>query len=653
MIRSCFLFVLLISLPLAGQTSEFERYDWNTLPRRSAVTDTLKAINGTKILLERRIKEIYINREDIFEEINVFHQRIRVETHDAVDNNNKIYIPLHNVIDILTIKARFISPAGKITEVPQESIKELENPENKGNFKLFAMEGAEVGGEIEYFYTLRNTFDAFGTFYVQSEEPKSDVEVIFSFPSKLGYIIKSYNGFPEFISSQDSSGKTYMKASAVMIPAQKEERYSYHKAHIMRYEYTLAYNTYNSSLRIYSWSKVSYNVFNNTYKLSRTEQSAVKNAVKNLALDNKTTQEKIQLIERWIKTEVAVSEAITESPSLDQVIKYRQTSESGVTRLYVAMLNELKIAFELVMTCSREKCDFDPDFNGWNFLDDYLIYFDEYKKYIAPGNTESRMAVLPSDYQGVYGLFLHPVYYNDELASLAYEVKTLPVDPLETSSDSLFIRIECDFNQLQSHMKIHRVLSGNMAVSFQSFWETVNPDRQIEIISNVFDMGDKNTTILKHSVINGSRSDIGLRPMLWDIELSGHSLIETAGNDFIINVGKTIGTQSELYQEEARKLPVDIDFLHHYYRKIEVLIPEGFIISNPDELNMKVEMTQEGKTNAYFTSWYTLSDDKIIIFSEEVYPDLFYPIEKFAKFREVINAAADFNKKTLILTPRK
>jgi hypothetical protein len=184
MLRSLIIFFTVLPFMAFAQSPRFQSYDWNTIPATHPA-DTIKSVGGVVVLFERRISEIYINSEQYFEEINIFHRKIKVETHEAVDDNNKIYISLSGVIEILNVKARFIAPDGKITELPKESIREVENLEDKGNYQTFAIEGAEVGGQVEYFYTLRKKFDPNGGIFVQNNEPKANVYVEFVYPSKL------------------------------------------------------------------------------------------------------------------------------------------------------------------------------------------------------------------------------------------------------------------------------------------------------------------------------------------------------------------------------------------------------------------------------------------------------------------------------------
>jgi len=209
--------LIFITVSVWAQT-EFESYTWNSIPAQTQ-TDTIKSVDGTVVLLERRITEVYLNtKNDFFEEIFVFHKKIKVESHQAVDEQNKIYIPVKDVIEIVKIEARFIAASGKITDLKSESIKEVENLENKGAFKVFAIEGAEVGGQIEYFYILRRKLTSNGGIYIQDDVPKGDVVVIYTYPSKLIFLIKSYNKFPDFVLTSDENGKTYMKGKCRLYP---------------------------------------------------------------------------------------------------------------------------------------------------------------------------------------------------------------------------------------------------------------------------------------------------------------------------------------------------------------------------------------------------------------------------------------------------
>lgn len=451
--------------------------------------------------------------------------------------------------------------------------------------------------------------------------------------------------------SRDSvSGKTKLRVLAGYIPSLTEEKYSNYEAGLMRFEYTLAYNAYNSVLRAYSFSKLSNSIHDNIYILDKNEKKAIEAVVKKLGVGALSTEQKIRKVEQWIKSEIAVSEELPSTPSVDQMLKLKQTTRFGVTRLFTAMLNQLEISFELVVTCDQQERVFDPDFNGWNFLDDYLIYFPETAMVIVPNNPIYRLGITPLQYQGAFGLFLHPIRYNDALATLAYEVKKIPVDPYELNGDTLLIKLRADLNALKLNARVRRVFTGEIAANYQSFWRFVNEERHTTMVSAIFNMGNQNTTINTFALKNDSPDDIAINPLVWEVDLTANSLIEQAGSDLIVKIGETIGEQSEMYQETHRKLPVIVNQLHNYFRKIEFEIPDGYSVSDLNGLNMKVEMMNEGRVSCCFTSWYEVQNNMLVIYSKEYYSENSYPAQRFEEFRKVINAAADFNKKTIILS---
>jgi len=629
--------------------SEFESYTWNTIPAQNQ-SDTIKSVDGTVVLLERRITEIYANKQSVFEEIFVFHKKIKVETHQAVNEQNKIYIPIGNVIDILKIEARFISPGGKITNLKKESIKEVENLENKGNFKTFAIEGAEVGGQIEYYYILRKKLTAYGGIFIQEDVPKGDVVVIYAFPQKLGFIFKSYNGFPDFKLTPGEEGKlSYLRAGCGYIPSLRPERYAYYKANLMRYEFTMAYNYYNSLLRVYSWTQAGRNVYDNLIPLKKNEESAVRSWLKKMKLPEKDQESKIRAIENIVKAEISISEDIKDEMDLEDIIKQKQSNKFNSIRLFAALFQTENIDFEIVLTSDMETEPFDPDFNCYNFMDNYLIYFPAIDAYLTPDDPSYRLGLTPSNYQGGYGIFMHPIAYNEKLKTMAYDVKKIPVTSCFTNTDSLYQDIYIDIDQAELKAKSRRVFFGDIGRNFQSFWDFIDNDRKDEIIKVIFNMGSENTHVDSYKVKNDSPENIGVNPIDWDLNITAGSLVESAGDDIIVKIGETIGTQSELYQSSTRKLPVKIDVLRNYYRKIIFNIPEGYTITNPADLNMHVEMINNGKTSCIFTSEATVTGNQLLIISKEYYSETDYPVSRYEEFRKVINASADYNKKTILL----
>jgi hypothetical protein len=420
----------------------------------------------------------------------------------------------------------------------------------------------------------------------------------------------------------------------------------------MRFEYTLAYNSFNSNLRVYSFSKVSNNVYNNVFSFTKAEKSVLKSYLKKINLGNPDLSQNIHNIEDKVKSEIVISEELDETPSIDEMIRIKQTNEFGAIRFMVGLLSQAGINFELVGTCDKNERAFDPDFNGWNYLDDYIIYFPELKQYILPDNINLRLGVNASQYQGAFGLFLKPFHYGKSLSTLTYDVRQLPMDSYEQTTDSLLVNLKADLDDGLMNANIHRVFTGELASYYQSIWQLVPQENQKELMSPIFSMANQQTNISDFTLSNARPSDIGRKPLVWDVNLTANSLVEQAGNDILIKIGETIGEQAEMYQPSERKLPVVVNEVHNYYRRIVFEIPEGYNASGLEELNLNVELVNNGKISCCFTSWFELLGNKLCIYSKEYYTESGYPAARFEEFRKVINAAADFNKRTIILTKK-
>lgn len=648
MLRKLFLLLLVLAPFSLFSQVRYADYTWNTFPPDPA-QDTVKSVNGSLILLERDIKEVFVNKEDRFEEIHVFHRKIRVDNATAISQFNKIFIPTDDVIGIIAIKARFISPTGKITELPEKSIRLIENLENKGDFQAFAIEGAEVGGQIEYFYVLREQFNAFGTVFKQDDNPRTNVDVILTYPANLEFLVKSYHGFPSFSKVSTSKDFIEQRATAAYIPAVEEERYSFYKANLQGYEYTLSYNHYNSTKRVYSWSTLASKLYELFYQTNKKEKAAVSKWLQSMKLDMTNQDLAIRKLENTVKSEITIVTSREQDIPLDEVIRTKQAKKLEMNRLFIALLNEAGIKFDLVSTSNREEHPFDPDFNGWNFMDVFFVYFPETGLYILPDVETHRYGPVLSSYQESYGMFCHPLSYENDLQTLGYEIRYIPAVVSNTVTDSILIKLQADPSKLSLTANVHRVFSGDLASSFQAFWNINDETHRKNLLKGIFGMNDPNVRIMDFTLYHHAPEDINVYPLTWDVKVVSDVLMESAGDDILVKIGETIGEQSELYQTGPRKLPVAIDILRGYRRRIEMPIPAGYHIDDISALKMNVSMMNNGKESCYFRSDAMLQGDLLIITSEENYSETFYPQEKFEEFRRVINAAADFNKKTVLL----
>ena len=74
----------------------------------------------------------------------------------------------------------------------------------------------------------------------------------------------------------------------------------------------------------------------------------------------------------------------------------------------------------------------------------------------------------------------------------------------------------------------------------------------------------------------------------------------------LLKIGLVIGPQVEMYQEKERQLPMTMEYPHFEHRLIELTIPDGYQVRNPDDLRLKQIYTENGSQTMGFVSDYTL-----------------------------------------------
>jgi len=143
------------------------------------------------------------------------------------------------------------------------------------------------------------------------------------------------------------------------------------------------------------------------------------------------------------------------------------------------------------------------------------------------------------------------------------------------------------------------------------------------------------------------------KPLTIEGDISSAELFEIAGNKLLLKIGDVIGPQVQMYQEKPRQLPVSVEYPHALDRKIELTIPDGYSIKNPDDLKFFITEKANEEGTMGFISTYKIEGQKLLIDIHEYYKETAYSMEQFDAFQKVINAAADFNKVVLVLEKKK
>ena len=629
-----------------AQTNEIE-WDENTTITQLSPEDSAAF---ELIILEKRLVEFANDETENLREYYSFHQRIRVNSSEAIENNNRFYLPVSGSVEVISLKGRTISPDGKIKTIGKENIIEAEEDGRKVQY--FAFEGIEKGSEIEYIFQVSMNPRLTGNiFYLQSNLKKLKLEFELVYPDYLMFKSKSLNGFPELVKDSLDNDRVVMKAELTDVLPLEEEKYANYDPHRMGIIYKLYGNNSTGSYNIVNFNNVAGEMYNSLYSDYKKNKSALAKFTKVMEiLPTDDGVVKISKIEKYIKNNFLIFpfEMILHK-KLKTALKSPIGTEKDVMRIFVQMLRYLNIEHQVVVTCDRYDRRFDPDFEAFNFLQEYLIYFPEMKMYIAPTDQTSRMQFINYGCYDNYGLFIIPVLVGKEETGTA-KIKYIEPVAEHLSTDSLIL--SCDLNADRDKLNIDytRSVRGYNAKPYQSVWHLLEDEDKTEI-QNDFPsfLTDNKDEILEVSVYNVEKDNFPVLPLKVQARLECEKFVEEVGDKFIIRVGELIGPQAELYLDKDRRMEVENPFNHSFHRTISFTIPEGYIVEGLEKLSINVVKEIDGKESMGFISSYKVEDNKVIITCDEYYRESILPATDFEAFREVINAAADFNKITLFV----
>lgn len=134
---------------------------------------------------------------------------------------------------------------------------------------------------------------------------------------------------------------------------------------------------------------------------------------------------------------------------------------------------------------------------------------------------------------------------------------------------------------------------------------------------------------------------------------SVESFTEKAGNLLLVNLGKIIGKQANLYQENTRKTDIDLKYTKEYHHIIFFNIPKGYQVDHYNDLVIDKEMKFDESKNCSFKSTVKVDGNQVIITIDEKYKAINYPKDIYQEYRKVYNASADFSKASIVLKPIK
>jgi hypothetical protein len=485
---------------------------------------------------------------------------------------------------------------------------------------------------------------------MQDDLPIMDINFELIHPNHLVFKTKGYNNLSEaVIDDKIFKDKISISVKETNVPKlEDDEKYSNWKANIKHFRYKLDANLYNGSKNLYNYKEFASNVFErfNT-ELDKKSQKAVDEFCKTIPKSN-DLQEQIWNIENKVKKTIPYNRYFDTKENLAEVIKTKQANQTETLALYLAIFKYFKIENQIVFASNRYDIAFDPEFESYENLDELLFFFPSINKFMTPTEIEYRIPLIPNILANNYGLFIKGKEFAGVKMGIG-EVNFIPIPGVEITHDVMNITI--DFTKDIENPTITDEISfgGYAALNLQPIKDFVPAEQYKEILKSIAENYTIQEEYTSLTTENDGTEFIGKKPFVLKVTFEGKDLVQKAGENYLFSVGKTIGSQMELYQENKRMMPVEIDYPHSYLRKIKIILPKGVTVKNLEKFNMSHKTDINGKTEATFVSSYKTDGDEILIENTEYYNIINYPLEHFDSYKAVINAAADFNKIVIVL----
>jgi len=636
-------FLLSFITPQAQKKGEV----WSAKPEFTPIKEEYKNEKVVGILLKEKYDYSYSDEGNLIM-IHTIHKKYLLNNDESINQFNKISVSLNDVIDVVDIKARTIKPNGKSVEFDKKSIKEIKDDESGKAYKIFAIDGIEKGDEVEYYVIRKLWGDNFGRTFFQYSYPLQYAAFEITCPNNLIYDIKGYNGFPNgmFEKLDDKTNRFFCEKKD--IDAIKGEKFSYTDPRKERLEYRLDYNTARGRSQKLTWDDAAVRVWESMYL---DVDAKIMDKIMEMAnIQGATELEKVKAVEEFVKNNIYVEQfnapAFTD---LKFVLENKVSGPRGVVRVYGNILKRLGINHQLALTTERDNVKFDADFQSWNYLDKYLIYFPNLNTYLDPNNVAYRLGTYGGLLTANNALFVKPVKIGDFESAIG-EIKYIEPTNYKENYDNMIIDISVDVDNNTTRIINERGFKGLSGGFIANFFKMMDAEQKEKTLK---DMNSTKAPNPEYKVLE-VRESTDKEPLknadfLMYADFTTDAFLENAGNKLLLSIGESIGPQVEMYFEEDRKSKAENDHNRLYHREITFHVPDGYKIVNP-EVGELIVTEGEGDNKVYtFESTYSYEGNVYKMKVVEFYKNIFVTNEQFEGFKNVVNAAADFNKIVLVL----
>lgn len=632
---------------------QIENYNWEEKPEpesRTWITSQEEAIIKNTHLIEFRYQEEGVVL------LELVHRRVWIGDEKAVQSYNKLYVPVMEDDPFARIQARVLQPSGEVTELDEDDIEE--GKDDDGNeYQYFALVGVQQGSIVEYLF-LTSGYPRYQgmRFTMQKNAPIYDLAFELVVPRNLIFKTKSYNALQQAETDTVLTMQNRYYIHQDTLPKFEEEQNAFERAHMGYVLFALDRNLYNGMRDISSFGYSISNIYDNCQiEMNKRIEKQYKNIVIESGMKDKGDPAgQIVALENYLKEnfftrEVSNTEALLD---IEQILKNGVMNKLGCLRLYLSVFNYAGHECQLVFTSDRSDTPFDSDFENNLFLAEDLLYFPDADIYMMPTNNFSRLGYFDADLRNTEAIFVEGVDLGDGIVGIG-DVQFIPPQKEIENKSELMVEWALQPDGEIGEVKVERRTYGLQSGSNQTIAPFVPEDKTEEFEKEILSWMYSEVDFEEYKVENLEPAAYPEKPLIVSAEFTDEIYTEPGSTSTIVRIGDIIGPQAEMYLEDSvRTLPVNHGFPRWYHREIKLMVPEGHILKNIESLEMLVSSGGDDP-EMVFESTYTFEDGVLHVVIDEWYRGGEYPAEQFEIYREVINAAADFNKKYVVLEPKE
>ncbi len=656
-----------------------EWIEWADSPRIHPVPPEHATQPAIMLLNEVKI-DYRVEGADIVKHTTL-HRLIKVLDNRGIERYATIEVPLNRGTKVPTVEARVISPDGRIQQLSHKRLLYALN--EKGTYSLILpTEGVGINSEIELLVKEINPKDNFGTVNFQFDIPVAKTHFLLTYRKNMSIDGKSFNGFPELTPEMEGSRMQY-KVVLKEIPALLPEENSYYDLHRMQFRYRLSYYSPNESeekIKLNTYNNLARKIWDENYEYSDKEMRAVNQFLTELGVHaGDDDEKKIRKIELGIKKHIVLYpyvdyeerreiEGVKEQRSmslfapgyedprqvLDTVLEKKAASYKGYVRLFAACLTQAGVRHNIGWAWERDEYLANVSFESWAGLNHTLIYFPSTHRFLSPTSKSLRYPVIPSGLAASKGVFcvMPP---KGAIDGRMYRVRS--INALSENESRSDINASLTFTKgMDAKVDIAHSWYGYDAAGVRTRLPMVRPENMQKYVAGLFDFVDNPAEVLSYSFSNDDVSNYNTnKPVVLTAKVDASGLINKAGYRYLINAGKLINDQVNMYDNRPRKTSVDVAYPNSSRHTITINIPKGYKILNPEAARISADyLNGDVETVISFTSDYKLvkdarNGDRLVITVEEMYKQLHFSTLEYERFRKVFNAAADFNNVTFVM----